>query len=158
MAWLILNHAWHWALLPLIATLALILWNGGQVEKFCALAYASQFPLLAGFHLVNGQSADEMSLTRFQPGLFLIDWAQLVLFLLIALRANRLYPLVIAAAQIITVVAHLLRLGVIDMHPRTYAVLIIAPDIVQIAALMAGTAWHAHRLGRIGTYPSWRQA
>lgn len=92
---------------------------------------------------------------------FRLDHALLDLLVLtslgaIALRANRLYPLVMTGAALIAVLAHGLRwLGLLSGQ-LSYFVLITAPAFVMVAAYWTGLALHIRRVRRFGSYPDWR--
>lgn len=79
-----------------------------------------------------------------------------ILWTIIALNANRNYPLFIAALQLLVLAAHLTR-GVIEaISPVSYAIMIILPGWLQLVILGAGLARHILRKRSYGAYREWR--
>ncbi|NQX95239.1 MAG: hypothetical protein HRT64_10035 [Erythrobacter sp.] len=79
-----------------------------------------------------------------------------IVWILIALYANRNYPLFVAALQLLALGAHLAR-GLIDaISPVAYAVMYIGPGWLQLLLMAAGMARHAWRERRFGPYREWR--
>lgn len=86
----------------------------------------------------------------------LLDLIAGVLFVGIALRANRNYPLWIAGFQLVAVGTHLVR-GMVDgIVPLAVAILVIGPAYCQLVILAGGFARHVLRLRRFGRYRDWR--
>lgn len=86
------------------------------------------------------------------------DLAELIAILWLALRANRLWPLWAAAAQLICVSGHFAALIEPGGMRRAYWAMTQIPPFIQIAALALGAIAHARRERRIGRYRSWRPA
>lgn len=85
-----------------------------------------------------------------------LDLAALLLFVLIALNANRNYPLWLAAFQIVATAAHAVR-GVVDtVTPIAHAIMVIGPSYFQLALLAVGLVRHVQRKKRYGKYRDWR--
>ncbi len=81
-----------------------------------------------------------------------------ILWILVALNANRNYPMVIAALQVLVVAAHLVR-GLVDaISPISYAVMVTAPGWLQLIVLAIGLGRHVGRNRRYGPYREWRVA
>ncbi len=89
---------------------------------------------------------------------FLIDLVAAVLFVAIALNANRNYPLWIAGFQLVAVGAHLVGAMVESVSPLAIAVLVIGPSYFQLLLLFAGFVRHTLRERRFGRYREWRVA
>jgi len=86
----------------------------------------------------------------------MLDLLAAVLFVAVALNANRNYPLWIAGLQIVAVGAHLVK-GLVDgVSPIAYVVLAVGPSYCQLALLVAGLLRHRARLRRFGPYRDWR--
>lgn len=95
---------------------------------------------------------------RIDYGLLAIDLAVFASLGLLAIRANRIYPLWMFAAQIISTMTHFNRELSADMEPIAYFVLARAPSYIQIIALLCGLVAHRRRIRRFGTYRSWRNS
>jgi hypothetical protein len=80
-----------------------------------------------------------------------------VLWILIALNANRNYPLIIAALQLLVMSAHLARGFLEAISPVAYATMVIAPGWLQLFILALGVSRHFKRHRRYGPYRAWRK-
>jgi hypothetical protein len=77
-------------------------------------------------------------------------------FILIAVYANRNYPLWVAGFQVVAVSAHAVK-GLIDtVTPLAYLILAIGPSYCQILLIFAGFVRHVMRQRRFGHYRAWR--
>ncbi|WP_158586754.1 hypothetical protein [Aurantiacibacter zhengii] len=90
------------------------------------------------------------------PGHFLIDLCVLILLGRLAVRANRVYPIWMLAAQIISMSMHLNRELSSAIEPIAYLVLTRIPSYLQLLAFGAGLWAHHKRIMKYGTYRSWR--
>lgn len=79
-----------------------------------------------------------------------------LIFILIALYANRNYTLWIAGMQVLAIMAHLARSLADLISPITYAVMFVAPGWFQLMLLGVGLARHIQRRRKYGTYRDWR--
>jgi len=86
----------------------------------------------------------------------LIDLCAAVLFIAVALRANRNYPLWIAGFQLVAMGAHLVNAVVDSISPLAIAVLAIGPSYCQLLLLLGGFIRHVRRERRFGQYREWR--
>lgn len=87
-----------------------------------------------------------------------IDCAMLVVLCTVAVRANRVYPLWIGAAQIIAVTAHIYRIGLEQIDRFAYGMMSVMPSYIQLLAVAVGLAFHMSRHKKLGNYPSWRRS
>lgn len=89
-------------------------------------------------------------------GHLLIDIGVATAFIGVALRANRVYPIWLAAIQLVSVISHFAR-EVTEYFPRlAYGLMNYVPYYV-VLLIMAGGLWrHAVRTKRHGPYRSWR--
>lgn len=79
-----------------------------------------------------------------------------VLWVAIALYANRNYTLIVAGLQVLAISSHLAR-GVIEsMSPLAYAIMYIGPGWLQLIVMAIGLWRHAKRERRFGPYREWR--
>ena len=85
-----------------------------------------------------------------------MDVLFLAALLPIALRANRMYPICILAAQLLAMVMHFNRGAVPDGMEFAYWLLTRLTSWIQLAAFAIGLAFHRRRIRRHGSYRSWR--
>ncbi|WDA42779.1 hypothetical protein [Erythrobacter sp. BLCC-B19] len=102
---------------------------------------------------VGGQSYADGS---YDLWYFVIDVVAVGLYLLLALHANRNYPLWIAGLQLVSVVAHLSGTLVDTINPFALAVLVIGPSYGALIVLTIGFWRHRFRERRYGQYREWR--
>jgi len=77
------------------------------------------------------------------------------LFLAIAMRANRIYPLWLAGFQMIAVLSHVGRDLSTSSAPLAYSILTFLPSYLIITTLCIGLASHILRTARFGPYQAW---
>ena len=126
--------------------------KGDEPERMVAIILVATFV----FDLANHMLFGDPTWFEVNPGHFVIDlWAFLTLTW-VALKANRGWPLVISATQLIVVIGHFAKLFEIDEARRSYWAMTQVPGLVQLFVLLIGTAAHTKRLRRIGHYARWR--
>ena len=128
--------------------------EGGAPERIGAVIIAAWILSDWIYHVLFGPSGFE----RVDPVHVVLDGAELVAIMWLALRANRMWPLWAAAAQLICVVGHLAVMIEPDGVRRAYWAMTQLPQYIQLVALLLGVAAHAHRQRRVGRYRSWRLA
>lgn len=129
-------------------------WRGGPPEKYAAIVIMVWVIASVGYSQVFG-APDFGSV---DPGYAILDGAELIAIMVLALHANRLWPLWAAAAQLICVSGHIAAFIQPDGMRRAYWVMTQIPPFIQIVALALGALAHAGREKRIGPYRSWRGA
>lgn len=87
---------------------------------------------------------------------FIIDCIAAVLFVGVALQANRNYPLWIAGFQVVALGGHLVRTVIEGISPLAIAVLAVGPSYCQLLLIIAGFVRHTRRERRFGQYREWR--
>ena len=133
--------------------LAALLWGGGP-ERLIALVWLALFKGLdAAYHALFDTAFRLNDIDVFHAMNDLFAGAA---FIVIALNANRMYPLWIAAFQLITVAAHLARDMVEAMTPIAYAVMAFGPAYFQVIIFGAGLVLHHRRVKSYGNYRDWR--
>ncbi|MDE2596162.1 MAG: hypothetical protein KGL44_04705 [Sphingomonadales bacterium] len=157
MGWIVWQYQDEAAAVMLLLAFVLAMLRGAAAERAMALALFCQLPLFILDQLLTGGRDPYTSYRQLEPDLFAIDLVLLALYLAVALRANRVYPLWIAGAQLIAVLAHVVKIVSGDLVPRAYASLVMVPTHFQIVMLIAGTIAHLRREAQYGDYPSWRQ-
>ena len=125
--------------------------RGGPPERLAAAIIVCWIMADAAYHLVFGPSG----FARVDPVHLFLDGGELVAIVWLALRANRMWPLWAAAAQLICVSGHL-ALFIEPGMQRAYWAMTQLPQYIQLTALMLGAVAHARRFERIGPYRSWR--
>lgn len=128
--------------------------KGDEPERLAATILASELVLDVCNHYYFGDS------TWFEvnPGHLVIDTWALLCFLWIAIHANRGWPLVMAALQLIVVAGHMTKLLEFEDSRRSYWVMTEVPPVCELIVVLLGTATHAARQRRIGAYHAWRLA
>ena len=141
-----------------LATLALILsaitlavWLGDSPERAGALIIFSQVVVI-----VIGHKLFAFHYARFDPVSAIVDTAGLVGFCAIALFARRIWPLWVSSLQLIAVMAHVIRVLDIHIHPIAFAMISWAPSDLIPLILIGGTANHWRQKRKGGNLLPWR--
>ncbi|MDT0507316.1 hypothetical protein [Novosphingobium sp. MMS21-SN21R] len=146
-----MNLIWVFRL-AIAAVLAFTFRKGGEPERLVASVLATTTLV----DLVNHAMFGEPAFFAVNPGHLVIDsWAMIAL-LWIALRANRGWPLLVSAAQIIVVLGHLSKIVELSLVRYGYFAMTQMPLNIQLAALLLGTVAHVRREELVGRYHSWR--
>jgi hypothetical protein len=85
-----------------------------------------------------------------------IDFVVAAAFVLIAVNANRNYPLWVAGFQLVAVSAHAVKVMVESVSPLAYLILAVGPSYCQLLVIFAGFVRHLLRVRRFGQYRAWR--
>ncbi len=89
-------------------------------------------------------------------GHLVMDLGVALAFIAVALRSNRVYPLWLAAFQLVSVLSHFAR-EVTDFFPMlAYGLMSYGPYYIILLIMVAGIAAHARRSRFVGRYRSWR--
>jgi hypothetical protein len=130
-----------------------IAWRGGAApERAVATTIMVWIGVDMIYHLLYGRS----SFDTVDPFHVVIDTAELMVIFWLALRANRLWPLFAAAAQVMCVTGHISVLVQHDGMRRAYWAMTQLPQYIQLTALIMGVAAHERRERVVGRYRSWR--
>ncbi|MEH6789181.1 hypothetical protein [Parasphingorhabdus sp.] len=127
--------------------------RGGAPERWVAAIIIGMGALDPLVHVVT-----PLEYAKVDPGHLFIDLAGWLGFLCVALRANRFWPLWVAALQTIALVAHMAKLLDVTIQPKAYMIMQIASSYPLLVVLMIGTFCHRKRLKTIGTERSWRNS
>ncbi|MGQ0277609.1 hypothetical protein ACT17R_03080 [Sphingopyxis sp. Q841] len=148
---------WIWAFN--IASLLLLIiaarrW-GAAPERICtaALVFMNVGDLI--YHAVVGRWTIYASV---DVGHLVIDGLIAAVFLAVAIQANRVYPLWLAAIQLVSVIAHFAREANSQVAKLAYALMDYLPYYALLIILFMAIRTHAKRVRRIGPYPAWRRS
>jgi hypothetical protein len=81
-----------------------------------------------------------------EEGLMLIDGLMLLVFVAVALRSNRFWPLWVAGLQLTTSVAHLLKGLHLELLPKAYGAALAFWSYPILLILVIGTYRHQRRM------------
>lgn len=124
---------------------------GGQPERWCAAIIAAGVLIDRGiFWLTPARGFDHFDLTR-----LMIDVCQMVLFMGVSLRANRIYPLAMTSAQLLAIFGSIAVLVVSQGWTQAYWAMTQLPMFIQLGLLLIGTIAHCRRVSVIGNYNAW---
>lgn len=126
--------------------------RGGPPERLAAAIIVCWIIADVSYHVAFGPSGFD----QVDPVHLVLDGGELVAILWLALRANRMWPLWAAGAQLICVSGHIAVLVSPEGMRRAYWAMTQLPPYIQLTALVLGAAAHARRQQRIGPYRSWR--
>jgi hypothetical protein len=129
-------------------------WKGAGPERWCAGALVWMRVVDWPYHAIFGS----IYFATVDVGHFLIDLSVLVVFVVVALQANRLYPICLAGFQFVSLLSHVVALISPDIAARAYFFLIVMPSHLEIVTLGIGTALHIRRVRKFGTYRAWRSS
>jgi hypothetical protein len=90
-----------------------------------------------------------------EVGVVVVDLATLLAFLVLALRADRIWPLCITAFQLVGTAGHAVKLVDPQVLPYAYAFALRFWGYPMILMLIIGTWNHQKRLARNGVDKSW---
>jgi len=126
------------------------LWRGGAPERIGAtiLGIGSVLTAMAASNVA-------ISFKSVETGILVVDLAASVAFLALALRADRFWPLWVAAFQILGTAGHGVKYVDPEVLRRTYAFIIVFWSYLMIALLVIGTWRHQQRVARLGSDHSW---
>jgi len=129
-------------------------WRGGRPEIIGAAILALNLCI----DLAVGEWFGGWDFSRFSTTRFAVDLFEFSLLFVLALKANRVWPIFSAAAQVVAVAGSLAVLGSKGGMQVAYWAVTQLPLFVQLAALGIGTAFHFRRQAVIGPYRNWRGA
>jgi len=141
--------------LILIAFIALAFWRGAAPERQAALTFIGMFIADRLYHCIFGAG---LFFLHANTGHILIDAIALYAFAVIALRANRFYPLWLASFQLMTIASHIVRAVNPNILNGAYAVLAFAPSYLEVIVFAVGVVLHLRRQRKYGQYPSWQDS
>lgn len=134
----------------LLACCSYAFWKGGSPEKVGAWIFIGGvlFTRLA----VSGAATRYSSI---EAGVLIVDVATLTGLLVLALRADRFWPLWVAALQAIGAAGHAVKLANPEVIRWAYAFALAFWSYPMLALLAFGTWNHQRRLAKFGVDKSW---
>jgi hypothetical protein len=136
--------------LLLVGCCAYALRRGGAPERIGTLIMAAGSLLT-----VAAVSGGHSSFRSIEFGILVVDLLCVIAFVLLALHAERFWPLWVAAFQIISTAGHAVKYVEPDIIGRAYAFLLAIWAYPMILLLVVGTWRHQQRLARLGIDKSW---
>lgn len=134
----------------LVACTAYAFLHGGTPERVGAAIYAAGS--VATWLVV---SAPPIRFRGVEIGVFIVDACVFLGFVLLALRANRFWPIWVSALVGLGIAGHLAMLLHPQVIPWAYAVVLSIWSYPILATMTAGTWLHRRRMLRNGADPSW---
>ena len=134
----------------LIGCCGYALLRGGAPERMGAIIFAAGSALT-----LAALSAPPIRYNNVEVGVFVVDAATFVAFTILALRAERFWPLWVAGLLGVGLVAHLAKLLSDAVIPWAYAVVLSVWSYPILVVLVIGTIRHRRRLARNGVDRSW---
>lgn len=144
---------WTFNLVTMALLFAAALRWGAAPERCCAAVFVAMNLGDRAYHAIAGR--DSIYITV-DTGHLILDLLAAAVFIGVALRANRMYPLWLSAFQLVSVISHFARGVDGTMADLAYALMNYVPYNVMLLILAAGIGMHARRQRHYGPYPSWR--
>lgn len=123
-------------MLSLIVISIFAMVKGGAPERCVAIVLLGMAVSDRIYHAVLGSVGQMVTL---DVGHLVIDICSFAALVTIALKANRIWTLLAASTQMLSLMAHLPRYLDLEMHGLVYAVMTRAPSYLLIALLAIGT-------------------
>lgn len=152
------GHAWsRRAVLPIEIFYAMVAlccgyaWiRGGPPERWGAAIF-----LAAGGLTQAALSAPGVRFNDVEVGVLIVDCAMLVALAVLAVRAERFWPLWVTALQLIGIAAHAIKASNPEGLRLAYSLALSMWGYPMLLSLAAGTWFHQRRLVRFGADRSW---
>jgi hypothetical protein len=130
----------------------LAVWRGGAPERAAGGLLLVMFLADELLAVVIGR----VQFRQFAASIFVGNLVELAGFTWLAIRANRVWPIVPAGLKLVAVLGHLAALLLPGGMQRAYWAMVEPPALLTVVALAIGLAAHLLRQRRIGPYPDWR--
>jgi len=141
----------NWYFMTLLGLTTLYaLWAGGGPERVGAAVYALSVPITHLALLASNQHWRNLEI-----GVLIVDAVTFVIFIAIALRADRFWPIWVSALLGIALLGHLGRFVMPDTYWRAYAKVLAMWSYPILALMVLGTFLHRRRLNLHGADRSW---
>jgi len=134
------------------AVLGMDAWLGGKPERYGAGIMLASAALDLAYHAVVGVA----KYASIDLGHLIMNAMCFIAFMMLALRANRVWPMWCAALQIIMALGHLGETVYPEGAPQAYWMMTFLPTLGQVVAISLGVAAHTRRFAELGRYRDWR--
>jgi hypothetical protein len=124
--------------------------KGEKPERIVALTFISTLFADMALHVVFVNTYAAINISH-----LIVDSFMWIVFVGLALKANRLWTLVVAALQTVTVCSHAVRIFNIELNPHAYGIMQVAGFYPMLLILAVGTWRHQQRRMQMGSDPSW---
>lgn len=144
-----------WVTLSLSLTMGLYAgYWGGEPERLTALFLMTSIVAYTLFEWMIG----DPGYFSVYPGGVVVDFWLLVALVWVGLRANRGWPLVVGALQIVIMLGHVSKMADTAAARKAYWAMTHLPFVLQMVVVIIGCWAHHRRMQRIGWYHPWRLA
>ena len=125
-------------------------WRGGAPERAMATCFALGF-----IATLTSYSSLPVRFTTVETAVAMVDVVMLIVILAIAMKADRLWPMLVAGLQLDIVMVHALKAIDADVMRSIYAIMMTVWAYPQLILLVIGIARHRSRLRKLGSDQSW---
>lgn len=126
------------------------MYKGGAPERVVSVIMLTATFATAALGMVPG-----VNFAKLELAIFVIDVVTLVALAGVALTAARLWPLLIAALQLVAIACHIAALLQVASLPWVYAFLLSVWAYPMLLILAIGTWFHSSRVGSTGKEQHW---
>ena len=133
----------------LVLSCGYALWRGNRDAR--VVAFTCMLATLAT-HLAIAPLRERYS--NVETGVLLVDTLTLLVFVAVALRSDRFWPLWVAGLQLTTAIGHVMKGVHIDLLPQAYGAALRFWSYPILLILVVGTFRNQRRLARQRTFPS----
>lgn len=127
------------------------LWRGGSPERTAGILLA----VAAAATFVSYTADLEVRFRQVEAGVLIVDITLTASLWLLALRSNRIWPMMVTALQFASTLVHFSKVVDLGMSPWAYHFLLKINGYPILVALAAGTWRHHARLRRFGVDKPW---
>ncbi len=135
--------------------LALAIWRWGAAPERWLISVFVVL-LLAPLYVLKLLGIDDFSFGPYAWIWVGTDLVAAAAFVLIAVNANRNYPLWVAGFQLVALSSHAVKAMVESVSPLAYLILAVGPSYCQLLLILGGFIRHVQRQRRFGQYRAWR--
>lgn len=133
--------------------IAMLRWGGGPERGIAVIWLFGVNGLDLLYHAISEAT---FQFAEVDTAHAIMDAIWTVAFVVVAIYANRLYPLCIAAFQLLAATSHVARELAEAITPIAYAVMAFAPSWGILTTMISGFYLHIKRQRKFGAYRSWR--
>ena len=128
------------------------IWKGGSPERRAAM-----MQVVAFLATMASYSISDYRFLKLESGAFAIDAALLVALYWLALKSNRVWPMVMTALQLSTIFVHVARAADGGMSAWAYAFLLKIWGYAMVLLLGVAVLRHRQRLQKSGVDEAWSE-